>query len=136
MAHQMASSTRKRVKLNQIQNRITIVDDNDGVRRTFKTVLQCAEYCVSEYASSQDFLDGGLSCLPDCIVLDLEMPTPNGVEVLDQLQTLSCATPIVVVTGTNDDDLLQAAEREIVVAILKKPIGPDELLVTVAKALS
>ena len=64
------------------------------------------------------------------------MPTPNGVEVLDQLQTLSCATPIVVVTGTNDDDLLQAAEREIVVAILKKPIGPDELLVTVAKALS
>lgn len=122
--------------MNQLANRITIVDDNDGVRRTFSTVLQCAEYCVVEYASSQDFLNDGLSCSPDCIVLDLEMPSPNGVEVLDRLQTLSIETPIVVVTGTNDRHLLKAAEREIVVAILKKPIGPDELLVTVAKALS
>lgn len=89
-----------------------------------------------EYASSQDFLNDGLSGLPDCIVLDLEMPSPNGVEVLDRLQTLSIETPIVVVTGTNDRHLLKAAERESVVAILKKPIGPDELLVTVAKALS
>jgi FixJ family two-component response regulator len=122
--------------LNQISSRITIVDDNDGVRRTFSTVLQCAEYSVIEYASSQHFLDEGLSGAPDCIVLDLEMPSPNGVEVLDQLQMLAFDTPIVVVTGTNDRCLLKAAERECVVAILRKPIGPDELLVTVAKALS
>ena len=64
------------------------------------------------------------------------MPSPNGVEVLDQLQTLAFAAPVVVVTGTNDRRLLEAADRESVVAILKKPIGPDELLVTVAKALS
>lgn len=122
--------------MKQRPSRISIVDDNDGVRRTFSTVLECAEYCVIEYASSQAFLDDSLSGAPDCLVLDLEMPSPNGVEVLDQLQTLAFAAPVVVVTGTNDRRLLEAADREPVVAILKKPIGPDELLVTVAKALS
>ncbi len=98
-------------------------------------VLQNADYRVSVFASSQMFLDGGLAEAPDCIVLDLEMPYPNGVEVLNQLQNLACTTPVVV-TGTNDAALLRAAERDIVIAILKKPIGPDELLLSVAKALS
>ncbi len=99
-------------------------------------VLQNADYSVSVFASGQMFLDGGLAEAPDCIVLDLEMPYPNGVEVLDQLQNLACTTPVVVVTGTNDAALLQAAERDMVIAILKKPIGPNELLLSVAKALS
>ena len=99
-------------------------------------VLQHADYRVSVFASSQMLLDGGLAEAPDCIVLDLEMPYPNGVEVLNQLQNLACTTPVVVVTGTNDAALLQAAERDMVIAILKKPIGPNELLLSVAKALS
>jgi FixJ family two-component response regulator len=122
--------------LNQPTSRITIVDDNDGVRRTFEMVLQNADYRVSVFGSSQMFLDGGLAEAPDCIVLDLEMPYPNGVEVLDQLQNLACTTPVVVVTGTNNAALLQAAQRDMVIAILKKPIGPNELLASVAKALS
>jgi FixJ family two-component response regulator len=99
-------------------------------------VLRHADYRVSVFASSQKFLDSGLAEAPDCVILDLEMPTPNGVEVLDQLQNLACTTPVVVVTGTSDAALLRAAERDIVIAILKKPIGPDELLLSVAKALS
>jgi FixJ family two-component response regulator len=122
--------------LNQPTSRITIVDDNDGVRRSFEMVLRHADYRVSVFASSQKFLDSGLAEAPDCVILDLEMPTPNGVEVLDQLQNLACTTPVVVVTGTSDAALLRAAERDIVIAILKKPIGPDELLASVAKALS
>jgi FixJ family two-component response regulator len=122
--------------LNQPTSRITIVDDNDGVRRSFEMVLRHADYRVSVFASSQKFLDSGLAEAPDCVILDLEMPTPNGAEVLDQLQNLACTTPVVVVTGTSDAALLRAAERDIVIAILKKPIGPDELLASVAKALS
>ena len=99
-------------------------------------MLRHADYSVSVFASSQKFLDSGLAESTDCIILDLEMPNPNGVEVLDQLQNLACTTPVVVVTGTNDAALLQGAERDTVIAILKKPIGHRELLLSVAKALS
>lgn len=125
----------KATNLNRCTHSISVVDDSDGIRRSFRTVLEHASYRVTEYASGQEFLDSGLARQADCILLDLEMPSPNGIEVLDALQDIARATPVVVVTGTDNSALLGAAERDIVVAILKKPIGPDALLAAVARAL-
>jgi len=123
-------------KLNLSTYNISVVDDSEGVRRSFGMVLEHAGYSVTDYASGQEFLDGGLARRTDCILLDLEMPSPNGVEVLDALQNIARATPVIVITGTDNSALLAAADRDIVTAILKKPTGPDVLLAAVAEALS
>lgn len=98
-------------------------------------VLEHAGYSVTEYVSGQEFLDSGLARQDDCILLDVEMPSPNGIEVLGALQDIGRATPVLVVTGTDNIALLAAAKRDIVAAILKKPIGPDALLAAVAGTL-
>ena len=99
-------------------------------------MLEHAGYSVTEFASGKEFLDSGLETLADCILLDLEMPEQNGIEVLDAIQDLGCKSPvIIVVTGTNNSALLANADRDFVTAILKKPIGPDALLAAVAAAL-
>jgi AmiR/NasT family two-component response regulator len=52
------------------------------------------------------------------------------------MQDLGWKTPvIIVITGTDNPALLAGADRDIVTAILKKPIGPDALLAAVAEAL-
>ncbi|MEE8577603.1 MAG: response regulator [candidate division Zixibacteria bacterium] len=115
---------------------ISVVDDSDGIRRSFRTVLEHAGYSVKDYASGQEFLDSDLARQADCILLDLEMPDPNGIEVLDALQDTARATPVIVVTGTDNPALLADADRDIVTTILNKPIGPDVLLAAVDGALS
>jgi two-component system response regulator FixJ len=121
--------------LNVLIHRISVVDDSDIILRTFKTMLEYAGYCVTGYTTGREFLDSGSAQNSDCILLDLEMPGYNGVEILDAMQALGCKTPVIVVTGTDDDVLLAGADRDIVTAILKKPTGPDALLAAVARAL-
>jgi FixJ family two-component response regulator len=114
---------------------ICIVDDSDSIRQSFRTALEHAGYDITESASGRDFLESGLAAQVDCILLDLEMPHLNGIEVLDELRNSACATPVIVVTGTGDAALLAAAERTAVTAVLKKPISPDALLSAVNDAL-
>ena len=99
-------------------------------------MLEHAGYSVTEFASGKEFLNSGLEEPTDCILLDLEMPKPNGIDVLNAMQDLGCKSPvIIVVTGTDDAALLAGADRDFVTAVLKKPIGPDALLAAVAGAL-
>ena len=121
--------------MNDKIHRISVVDDSDIILRTFRVMLEHAGYQVAEFASGKEFLNSGLESLADCILLDLEMPKPNGIDVLNAMDELDCKMPVIVVTGTDDAALLAAAERDIVSTILKKPIGPDALLAAVAGAL-
>ena len=121
--------------MNQLIHTICVVDDSDIIRRTFTALLERAGYSVTEYASGREYLDQGLAEQADCILLDLEMPGLNGIGVLDALQDLACKTPVIVITGTNQTALLADADRDNVVAILKKPVGSNALLAAVAGAL-
>lgn len=121
--------------MNQAVQRISVVDDSDSLRRTFRLLLEHAGYVVSDYASGREFLDCGQSHRADCILLDLEMPRATGPDVLRALNKANCTTPVIVVTGADADVLLASVETDNVAAILKKPIGPDLLLAAVADAV-
>ena len=112
------------------------MDDSDIVRRALRAMLEHAGYCVTDYKSGREFLDSGLARPSDCILLDLEMPKPNGIEILDAMHDMGCRTPVIVVSGTHDRALLAGADRDMVTAIVKKPVGSDRLLAAIAEALS
>jgi len=121
--------------MNQCTHTISVVDDSDIIRRTFRLLLKHAGYCVAEFASGKEFLNSGLEESTDCILLDLEMPRPNGIDILDAIEDVACNTPVIVVSGTDNEALLAGADHDIVAAVLKKPISPDALLAAVAEAL-
>lgn len=114
---------------------ISIVDDSDVLRRTFKVILSDAGYGVADYKSGHDFLDDDPDRHVDCILLDLEMPGLSGLDILGELNSRQIDTPVIVVTGTNDQALLAEVDRGNVVAIIKKPVGPDILRSAVSDAL-
>ena len=70
-------------------------------------------------------LTGGLSQLPDLVVVDLAMPDHTGLEVLSWLHTLDRTPPCILVTGYASDEVRYLAENAGAAAILHKPLDLD-----------
>ncbi|TBR22476.1 response regulator [bacterium] len=74
---------------------------------------------------------------PDGMVLDLYMPGTDGFRVLESLETLPIAPPVIVITGSpNQSDIEKVSRSPLVKAVLKKPIRQNDLLAALHKALN
>jgi len=105
--------------------RILVVDDDQRIRQLYRTALVFAGFDV-------DTAEDGLSALqkidndrPHLIVLDLQMPRVDGVDVLNELQAnrYTLDIPVVVVTGVDSPPKLPCTS-----SVLTKPCGPEELI--------
>ena len=76
---------------------IAVVDDEESVRKALKRLLRAAGMEVDSYASGQEFLDGGQR--PDCVVLDLHMPSMSGLQLLQRIHKMSKRLPVIVITA-------------------------------------
>jgi two-component system response regulator FixJ len=105
---------------------IHLVDDDAAVRGTLARLLASGGYEVCEYASGAellavaDHLDGGM------VLLDVDMPEPDGFAVTRMLAERAIDVPVVMMTGGGDLTLL--AFRAGVARFMQKPFGRSELL--------
>jgi CheY-like chemotaxis protein len=111
---------------------ILIVEDDDALRRMFRTALAIAGYAVEEAADGVAALHRIHHDPPDLIVLDLSLPTVSG-EIVYQEVAAHAHTrqiPVVIVTGSalNLDHLGNPC-------VLRKPIDPEKLVDTVRQCL-
>ena len=111
---------------------VFVVDDESGVRTTMADVLRRAGYFVTEAEDGDVALHLLSGSTADVVVLDIGMPGRDGLGVLAELPT---GPPVVVVTGeAMDEEPLRHAYGG-VVAVLRKPVAPPDLLRAVAKAM-
>lgn len=80
---------------------LLLVEDNDALRRLYRTALLVAGYRVTEAANGLDALRKVDQEHPDAIVLDLHLPEVSGLAVLQDLkqQVQARSIPVIVVTG-------------------------------------
>jgi FixJ family two-component response regulator len=109
---------------------IHIVDDDEDVRTAVARLLRTNGYEVRTYASAGDFLLAPPAAAPGCVILDLQMPGPGGLE-LQQAVSL----PVVFLTGRGDVASSVRAMKAGAVDFLTKPVEPADLLKAVAAAL-
>jgi FixJ family two-component response regulator len=114
---------------------ITIVDDEEPIRKALRRLLRSAGMDVDTFPSGVEFLESLATRRPDCVVLDLHMPAVNGFEVLAQLAESGMNLPVVVITGHDSDDTRQLALARLPVAYLRKPVNDQALLDAIALAL-
>lgn len=106
---------------------IYIVDDDEAVRDSMRTLLESYDFNVRDFESGSDLLeDGGLSRC-DCLLLDLHMPAMNGLELVEALRARGLATPAILITGKGDTLLAPRLAAAGVSVILYKPVSSDEL---------
>ena len=113
---------------------IRIVDDDEEMRTAVARLLQTAGYEVRTYSSAGDFLLAPPDPTPGCIVLDLQMPGPSGLELQRALQLQPTPLPIVFVTGHADVGSTVAAMKAGAVDFLTKPAQPADILAAVPAA--
>jgi two-component system KDP operon response regulator KdpE len=117
--------------------KILIVDDNPTIRKGLSIRLRANGYevlCAEDAISATSVL---VTEKPDLMILDLGLPCGDGFKVMERLHKSDrlAHIPVIVVTGFevagNRDRALQAG----VAAFFQKPVGNDDLLCAIRKAL-
>jgi len=116
---------------------IVIVDDEPLIREATENLLRAAGLHSVGFGSAEEFLDSALHRNAGCLILDVQLPGMSGLELQDVLACSGRPIPIVFVSA-HDDAEGRTALRALkggAKAFLKKPLGHDDLLCAVERAL-
>jgi FixJ family two-component response regulator len=114
---------------------IHVVDDDTSFRTAVTRLLRAVKYEVRGYASAADFMNSDASDAPGCIVLDLQMPGANGLELQQWIASIDEPLPIIFISGNGDIPASVRAMKAGAVDFLIKPVERETLLGAVQIAL-
>ncbi len=115
---------------------VYVVDDDASFRKAVSRLLRSAGLEVEALASAQEFLEHPVVDRPSCLVLDVRMPGPSGMDLQAALQEAGRDIPIVFVTGHGDVSTGVRAMKGGAVDFLEKPFRAPELLACVERGLA
>lgn len=108
---------------------VYVVDDDFGVLNSLRFVLETDGFEVGAFKSGSALLDAVASGGADCFVIDYKMPNMSGIDLAKRLRNRGIDTPIILITGYPDDDILAKATAAGIHHVLLKP-HVDESLAT------
>jgi CheY-like chemotaxis protein len=115
---------------------VLIVDDEPGIRLTFRTTLESLGYKIWEAGDGSAALARIAESSPDVVLLDLKMPVMDGMETLRRMRDSGQETAVVIVTAHGSIPDAVAAMKLGAIDFVSKPITPDALRRVVAEVIS
>jgi excisionase family DNA binding protein len=116
-------------------SRVLIVDDDDGLRAFLRAALEGDGCIVREAASAEEGLAALDEELPDLILLDVEMPRMNGIEMLQRVRERHGVETIPVVMFSGKVEAEEEAQEAGAQAFIGKPFDPAHLLASTRQLL-
>ena len=114
---------------------ISVVDDDESLRRSVRNFLRSVGFRVETFASAEDFLSSGQRESTGCLVLDVRMTGMSGLDLLRYLAAANARVPAVVLTAHGDAEMRRRCLGAGAVAFLDKPFHGEALLDAVQTAL-
>ena len=114
---------------------ISVVDDDESVRRTIKLLIETLGFRAAVFESAESFLRSGQQRGTSCLILDVRMPSMNGLQLQSELAAAGCSIPIIFITAYDDKESCRRAMQAGAVAFLGKPFSDEQLLQTLRSAL-
>lgn len=110
--------------------KILIIEDEPKVRRALKKLLLEIDSGIEWIQEAETGLEG-LACIeseePDLILLDMIMPEMNGNELLERIRIQKIETPVIVVSGHHDFDLVKQALSNEAIEYILKPFDKEDV---------
>jgi FixJ family two-component response regulator len=114
---------------------VFIVDDDVSVRESLEALIRCGGWQPETFASAQEFLSRPRVLAPSCLVLDVNLPDLNGLDLQKRVAVDRMDMPIIFITGYGDVPMTVQAMKAGAVEFLMKPFGDDVLLSAVRNAI-
>jgi len=115
---------------------IHVVEDDEALRTALLRLLEAAGFEARGYASAGDFLLHPPADRPGCLLLDMRMPGPSGLDLQAALQRQGIGLPVVFLTGNADVASSVRAMKAGAVDLLSKPVERHTLLDALKRALA
>ncbi len=114
---------------------IYVVDDDDQVREAICVVLEDDGRRVESYPSCEAFLRAFQSDDSACLLIDAYLPGMSGLELIQKLRADGNNLPAIMITGDSDVTMAVQAMKSGASDFIEKPIGRDELIRSIDRAL-
>ena len=135
MTHQTASPSRVEAQRPRAPI-VYVVDDDPSLLCALSRRLRADAYQVETFGSAEEFLSRPRAGVAGCVVLDLQMPGPGGLELQAALAQADDPLPVVFLTGHGDVASSVRAMKGGAVDFLTKPFRGEELVEAVRRALA
>jgi two-component system response regulator FixJ len=100
---------------------VYVVDDDTDVLGSLRFLLETDGFDVRTFRSGGALLNAIATGEVDCFVIDYKMPTMSGIELASRLRNRDTDTPIILITGYPDENILQKAAAAGIQHVLLKP---------------
>ena len=114
---------------------VFVVDDDVSVRESLESLIRFEGWEAETFASAQDFLARPRGVAPGCLVLDVNLPGLDGLELQQRISADQNQMPIIFVTGYGDVPMTVRAMKAGAVEFLTKPFKDEVLLSAIRKAI-
>lgn len=113
---------------------IHLVDDDEAIRHSASFMLRHAGFRVKTYVDGVAFLEQVEAAEKGCILLDVQMPKMDGLEVQEALNQRGVAMPVIVLTGHGDVGVAVRAMKAGAVDFVEKPYAKQTLVDALTRA--
>jgi FixJ family two-component response regulator len=110
---------------------IAIVDDDPSVLNALARLLRTRGLGARTFTSARDFITSLSDGLPECLIVDLQMPEIDGLELQRRLRLSGVRIPAIVITAHNEADARERCMSAGAYAFLAKPLQDTTLLAAI-----
>ncbi len=107
---------------------VFIIDDDSSVREAVTDLLRSIGLGAKSFGSTQEFLQSTRPDVPGCIVLDVRLPGPSGLEFQRMLINSNIQLPIIFISAHGDIPMSVRAMKSGAIEFLTKPLHEQQLL--------
>jgi len=118
-----------------LQPIVFVVDDDLAIQRALARLFRSVGLRAEVFGSAPEFLQSKLPAVPSCLVLDIRLPGPSGLDFQNELAKVNIHMPIIFMTGHGDIPMTVRAMKAGAVDFLTKPFRDQDMLDAVATAI-
>ena len=114
---------------------VFVVDDDVSVRESLELLISSAGWQPETFVSAQEFLSHPRALAPSCLLLDVNLPDLNGLDLQQRVAADRIDMPIIFITGYGDVPMTVRAMKAGAVEFLTKPFSDEVLLDAIRHAI-
>jgi FixJ family two-component response regulator len=114
---------------------VFVVDDDPSMRKALANLFRSVGLRAEVFGSARELLESELPDVASCLVLDIRLPGPSGLDFQAELAKADIQIPIIFMTGHGDIPMTVKAMKAGAIDFLTKPFRDQDILDAVATAI-